>query len=960
MKHKKNIKNIASLSLKSGQFSGLNAIDFALLSGSVGTVYVNPNEYIDIIASHGLVLDRSDILVAPMKINGGGVEGFMSIHDKILEKFSYSVHNGFKDVKLMILIENVSLYEYKKNEVEVIINKSVSYENAVKLLNDVEYERVDYVESPKQYCLKGGIIDIYSPLNSLPFRVCFYDDDFSIKRYQLSTGLSLNESIGSVVLVKHKASVSSINKKDFAITPLYKHKNKKIRSSVTKNTFTPIDFNKIDVEKNNIFYSEDLFFGVYVCGDFSVVPKHYEKNEVPSAQQEDVALQVGDLVCHEDFGIGILKGFLGLAEEDGEDFLKIKFEDAVVQLNIKSLHKLSFVSRETGAAVKLSSLNKKGLWERSKRNLAGLVHNNVKELISFYSNKNKSYRPPFGHGGAIEKDFIASFPFKETKDQDIVWGEICGDLEKSSPMYRLVCGDVGFGKTELAVRSAFRVVINKGRSLIMAPTSVLARQLYQVFMSRLEAFGIIVALYTGSCSSKDRLSSKNRWIEGKVDVLVGTSALTYDNVFIKFATLIVIDEEHRFGVKDKEGFLEGYKNKDVLMMSATPIPRSLNLSLSGLNDISTLGTPPIMRKPIQTFVSRFNGAQIKRSIEYELNRGGQVFFVHNNIQNITSIKSYLERLLPGVKIIVAHSKVGRKVLKDSIMNFVRGKADILLCTSIIGSGVDIPNANTIIVNNCHKFGLSQLHQIRGRVGRSNVQAYAYMLIPENLVLSVVAKKRLLSIEKNISLGSGYHIAKSDLNIRGGGLLFGFKQSGKSFDFGFEFYSKLMSKSIESFSGSTIQSFVDNFVYKVSFPAFFSSEYIENGFERLRAYRLLNSLYSEAKILQYRNNLVDSCGPLPAPASNLINMRFMMVLAFGLGLVSVESVESGFNFAFNSSFKRGEDLFKFLTLYSQKFGIVSYSFDQLEHVTVLKLKYNNAKKLNGESIVDFVKAFKLHK
>ena len=960
MKQNINLKNIAKLSLQNENLSPLNAIDLSMLSQTSGVIYVNKSQYVEIVSSYALVLDRPEVLVLPMREERANVDGFISIYDKLLEKFSWYANNSFDGVSLIVAIKGCDNYYFKHTADGVIIDGSSTYDDAVVKLKKVGYERVDFIESPKQYCLKGGIIDIYSPLSSFPYRVCFYDGDFSIKNYNLSTGLSLSGSVERITLFKSSQKMLSISLKKILDQKKY---TQILQAPAPKKEglfLAPVSYNGLVSKKHKTVYSDSLFFSAYKYKDLFIVPNHYRVPTKETAQEEDVALEVGDVVCHEDFGVGVLKGFVGFSNEDGEDFVKIQYEDALVQLSVKSLYKLSFVSRETGQDVKLNSLNKRGVWGRNKQKLSNVVDDNIKELIDFYTNKNKSYRPPYISGGDIEKGFIADFPYEDTKDQAVVWSEIKRDLEKDVPMYRLVCGDVGFGKTELAIRSAFRVVVNKGRVLVMAPTSVLARQLFEVFRSRLGAFGVVVALYTGVCSAKNRNKNKGLWEQGFVDVLIGTTSLTYDVVFIKFASLIIIDEEHRFGVKDKEGFLEGYTNKDVLMMSATPIPRSLNLSLSGLNDISTLGTPPFSRRPIQTFVSYFNDLQIKRSVEYELNRGGQVFFVHNNISTIVSIKAYLGRLLPGAVVVVAHSKIGQKKLKNNILSFVSKKADILLCTSIIGSGIDIPNANTIIINGSHRFGLSQLHQIRGRVGRSSIQAYAYMLIPKGAVLSSRAKKRLLTIEKNVSLGSGYHIAKSDLNIRGAGLLFGFQQSGKSFDFGFEFYSKLVSKSLEKLSGSSLQSFVNNFVYKVSFPVCLSSNYIKSGFERLRSYRLLNSLYSEQKIMQFKNNLIDSYGPVPVSGENLINMRLLMVFCFELGLVSVVVKLNSCEFAFNNSFKRGKDLFKFLSLYSKNFDILSYTFDQREHITLLKIKYNEEVNLCGGLIVNFVKSFILYR
>jgi len=519
----------------------------------------------------------------------------------------------------------------------------------------------------------------------------------------------------------------------------------------------------------------------------------------------------------------------------------------------------------------------------------------------------------------------------------LVWKEISQDLEKKYPMYRLLCGDVGFGKTELALRSAFRVVSNGRQALLMAPTSVLASQHFRVCVDRMRGVAVNVALLTRFNTAKEKIKIKNSWIQGKIDILIGTHSVLYDSIFIKHTSLFIIDEEHRFGVKDKEGFLEGFVNKDVLLMSATPIPRSLNASFSGLSDISTLGTPPVLRRPIQTFVNYFDDVLIKRSIDFELSRSGQIFFVHNNISSILSIKSYLERLCPYLRVLVAHSKVGSKTLKEHLFLFVNKKVDMLLCTSIIGSGIDIPNANTIIVNSAHRFGLGQLHQIRGRVGRSNRQGYAYLLVPKETRLTPSSKKRLKTIEQNVSLGSGYHIAKSDLKIRGGGLMFGYKQSGRRYDFGFEFYSKLVSRSLRDFSGLSNNFFVDNFVYSVGFLCCFPKKYIESEFDRLRFYRVLNGLYTKNKVLGFKRDLVNRFGALPAPAVNLINMRLVVILASKLKITLLASRSNKLKFVFNNTFKQSVGLFKFLKGRVCVFGVNKHSFEVLENATSLSFE-----------------------
>ena len=938
--------------------SVFSAIDLALLSKQGWFFRASYEEYVELVSAYGLVLDNPNILIVPDKSLGVGVEGFLSIYDKLEEKFSVSVDNNLKNIKILVALKGVSSCFCSRVIKKSTINKGSTYESVVRDLKSVDYEPVLSVEQPKQFCIKGGIIDVYSPLYNRPARVCLYDGEVSLTFYDLATGLSSGEEKKELVLAKRGASQTKV-----ALNSLIKssgvsvYKKPFYIKDCVGGFFEKINYKKFTAKKSGAVYLDELYFSAYIYKGCVVAPPSYQAGPVSSPQQEDVALERGDFVCHEDFGVGVLVALVGSELEDGEEFLKIRYEDASVQLSVKNLHKLSFVSRENTENIKLSSLSKKGLWGRQKKKVQSVVEYKIKELIGFYANKKNVYRAPYRDGGFLEKAFLDAFEYTDTADQLLVWQELVQDLEKNTPMYRLLCGDVGFGKTELCIRAAFRVVVNGGKVLVLAPTSVLAGQHFRVFQKRVSAFGVVVGLYVGGLTDKQKTQTKASWVEGKIDVLVGTSALLYDDVFIKHASLFVVDEEHRFGVKDKEGVLEGFINKDVLLMSATPIPRSLNLSLSGLNDISTLGSPPALRKPIQTFVSYFDDRLILRAVEFELGRGGQVFFVHNNISSILSIKNYLSRLVPQAKILVAHSRVGPRKLKEGVLDFVNGFVDVLLCTSIIGSGIDIPNANTIIINSSHRFGLGQLHQIRGRVGRSGRQGYAYMLVPEGHQLSIKARKRLGTIEKNVSLGSGYHIAKSDLQIRGGGALFGYEQSGKAFDFGFEFYSKLMSKVIAKTLPSSSSFFVDNFVYNVDFLSFFPASYIQNSFDRLRNYRLLNGLYSSERVVLFRQNLNNIYGPLPVAAKNMINMRMLSVVFCVLGLVRVSSQGFCVVFSFNNTFNRGVELLKFLSVLGCGFGLKDFVFKDLKQATELRLKFNKDTIINGKFLLSFLQKFK---
>ena len=934
--------------------SALTALDLALLANKKIIFKVSVNEYIEIIAAFGFVLDFSNVLVVPHSSFSADIEGFSSIGARLMEKLSYVASTGFKDINIIVIISGVKVVEFYDVINCVSINQKTEYNQIIKNLKISQFEKVDQVDSPGQFCVKGGIVDVYSPLYSRPIRLCLYDNDTSCQFYDIGTGLTSSESLENIILTKQKkiikkTSVRSLIEKGFLLfdRPF-------VSQAPSGGVFCPVGPSDVFKKTKNTHYSNSLYFSAYQYKDLIIAPNHYNNRLEFSPQQEDVALQKGDFVCHEEFGVGILLDLASDPEELGEEFLKIKYEDAVVHLSINNLNKLSFVSRETENNVKLNSLSKKRVWLKKRAAAQEVIKEQVEHLVVFYSNKKNTYRKPYVFGGEIEAGFLNSFEYQDTPDQALAWKDIVQDLEESFPMYRLLCGDVGFGKTEIAMRAAFRVLINNGQVLVLAPTSVLASQHFYVFMDRMKKEGVKVGLITRFNTVKEKTKIKNEWIQGNLDILIGTHTVLYDPVFIKHTNLFIIDEEHRFGVKDKEGVLEGFVNKDVLLMSATPIPRSLNLSLSGLSDISTLGTPPVLRRPIQTFVNYFEDSLIMRSIEFELSRSGQVFFVHNNIASIKSIKAFLARLCPGVRVLVAHSKVPPKKLKERLLSFINKEADLLLCTSIIGSGIDIPNANTIIVNSAHRFGLGQLHQIRGRVGRSNKQGYAYLLLPKGARLTGNSQKRLKSIEKNVALGSGYHIAKSDLKIRGGGVLFGYKQSGKAFDFGLEFYSKIAAKALRDFSGFSGSFYVDNFVYNVNFLCCFPQKYVQSGFSRLRYYRVLNGLYFKSKINSFKSDLIDRYGPLPDSANNIINMRLVTLVACKLKITTLVSKEGFINFVFNNTFKRSDVLFKFLKCSVGVFGVKKYNFEVLEHTTELCLEFKRTTKITGEVILDLLK------
>jgi len=396
-----------------------------------------------------------------------------------------------------------------------------------------------------------------------------------------------------------------------------------------------------------------------------------------------------------------------------------------------------------------------------------------------------------------------------------------------------------------------------------------------------------------------------------------------------------------------------FVNKDVLYMSATPIPRTLHLSLSGIQSISSLSTPPILRKPINTVVSYFSEELIKQSIYFEISRGGQVFYLHNRISSILSIKAFLLRLCPVIKIAVVHSRLGALKIKETVSDFVNKKYNLLLCSSVIGSGIDIPSANTIFIDNAHLFGLSQLHQIRGRVGRGSLQGFAYLLIPKEGKLSDKGKKRLQTIEQNSMLGSGYSLSRADLEIRGGGVVFGYKQSGSVYDVGYEFYSKIVSRCFEEQTQKKPLALVDAFNYKTSFLCLFNKSYIVSNYERLRAYRELSSLYSLSSIDLFKQKLKDVYGPLGEEEKNLLNMRSVAVLGAGLSIINLVYNNAVLVLIFNNSFIGVDYLLKFLELYKINFNIKDFVFSVVGDTTKLSLSFDGEINVNGSFTKKFL-------
>ena len=563
-------------------------IDLSLLSSRKVAIEVSEHEFTKLYASYGFILESTKILLLTTKQKDlSSLPGFYTINDKLIDKTSMAVDNKLKNIKLIIYKKNNSLFEYKKTKKSVYIDSKTQYSQIVSALEKMDYKRVDFVDQENQYCIKGGIIDFYSPIYKHPIRAYLYDNDTEYLYYNLGTGMPKESGTNKVYLSQNENKNISYQTKKLLEEYSYFKIN---RSLSSKNKY--VDVLNLDMlqKRKDIQYLQNIYFNGYKINGEVYAPQLFKN--IKNVQEKKGFIQGferGDIVCHEDYGVG---HFVGFVNYSGGEYVKIKYIDGSINLSVKQLFKLSFVSRETDSDTKINSLNKKGLWLRKSKTILKNASKYVDKLVDMYSKRESLTREPYLHGGNLEDEFINSFQYNPTSDQVAVWGEISSDLELSVPMSRLLCGDVGFGKTELAIRASFRVAINGGKVLVLCPTSILVNQHVAVFCERLKAFGVSVSSLSGGLSKKDRVTIKTGWIENKIDVLIATTAALYDTVFIKDASLVVVDEEHRFGVKDKEEIVNSFVNKDVLYMSATPIPRTLHLSLSGIHSISSLSSPP--------------------------------------------------------------------------------------------------------------------------------------------------------------------------------------------------------------------------------------------------------------------------------------------------------------------------------------------------------------------------------
>ncbi|MEX1000705.1 MAG: transcription-repair coupling factor [Crocinitomicaceae bacterium] len=663
----------------------------------------------------------------------------------------------------------------------------------------------------------------------------------------------------------------------------------------------PLTFITLNFALSEGFIDQDLKFTCYT--DHQIFERYhrfrlkegYRKNQQALTLKEIYDLQKGDYVTHIDHGIGQFSG-LELIDVNGkpQETIRLVYKDNdVLYVSIHSLHRISKYTGKEGTQPKMSKIGSP-VWNNTKKKTKAKVKEIAYDLIKLYAKRKQEKGFAFSPDNYLQNELEASFVYEDTPDQLKATEAVKKDMESESPMDRLICGDVGFGKTEIAIRAAFKAVCDNKQVAILVPTTILSMQHFKTFKNRLENFPCTVDYVNRFRSQKQITEALKKLKAGSTDIMIGTHKLVGKNVQFKDLGLIIIDEEQKFGVGTKDKLKLFKASVDTLTLTATPIPRTLQFSLMGARDLSTINTPPPNRQPVDTEIIGLNEEIIRDAISYEVQRGGQVFFVHNRVQNIHEVAGMVQRLCPGVRIAVGHGQMDGKKLEEVMVGFMDGEYDVLIATTIIESGIDVANANTMIINQAQNFGLSDLHQMRGRVGRSNRKAFCYLIAPPMHLLPSDSRKRLEAVAQFSDLGSGFNIAMRDLDIRGAGNLLGGEQSGFISDIGFEMYQKILNEAVkelreEEFKGLFVedrsvdgQEFVDDCILETDLELLIPDTYVNQVAERLSLYQALDNIANQEELDNYRIGLEDRFGEVPEVVKELIKSIQLRWLAKSIG------------------------------------------------------------------------------
>lgn len=887
-----------------------------------------------------------------------------------------------------------------EHSLKIEVGKNYSIEELTEKLLTFEFQAVDFVYEPGQFAIRGGILDVFSFINDLPFRIEFFDNEVeTIRTFDPVSQLSVkthsflsivpnvqknltreeNGSFLAFLGVSTTIWLSSISLTSDALEKAYKKAEKKYieieqgavqhappsalffhhtefenqlkqfnliewgpdYSPNHKHTF---DFNfkpQPSFNKNFKLLGDDLMAHEKLgnkCYVFSNQPKQIERliaifkdmglavqftpinyaiKEGFIAEDQKIVcytdhqiferyhrfrlkegfretkqsltlkeiynLQKGDYVTHIDHGVGQFSG-LQTIDVNGkpQEAIRLIYKDNdVLYVSIHSLHRISKFTGKEGTVPKMNKLGTKA-WSTLKNKTKKKIKEVAFDLIQLYAKRKAQNGFAYSPDSYLQNELEASFIYEDTPDQEKATIAVKKDMEKDTPMDRLICGDVGFGKTEIAVRAAFKAATDGKQVAILVPTTILSLQHFRSFKERLESFPVTVDYVNRFKSTKQINETIKNLSDGKIDILVGTHKIVSKNIKFKNLGLIIIDEEQKFGVSVKDKLKTLKATVDTLTLTATPIPRTLQFSLMGARDLSIINTPPPNRQPVLTEIIEFNEEKIRDIIAYETSRNGQVYFVHNRLENIQEVSGMIQRLCPGVRVAIGHGQMDGKKLEKIMMDFINYEYDVLLATTIIESGIDISNANTILINNANNFGLSDLHQLRGRVGRSNRKGFCYLIAPRYNMLTSDARKRLNALVQFSDLGAGFNIAMKDLDIRGAGNLLGAEQSGFIADIGFDMYQKILNEAIEELRTDEFKElFKDDYSDRLNSPVKeciletdleirIPDDYVNNVAERLSLYQELDNIEHENELIRYKENLVDRFGPLPKSVDELMD------------------------------------------------------------------------------------------
>ena len=719
-------------------------------------------------------------------------------------------------------------------------------------------------------------------------------------------------------------------------------------------TFVPVEKTIhqgfVDQDKKCCFFTDHQIFDRF--HKYNLRSDAARAGKMALTMKELQEMEPGDFVVHVDFGIGKFGGLIRVPTGDSyQEMIRIIYKNNdKVDVSIHSLYKISkYRSGDSGEPPRLSTLGT-GAWDKLKEKAKKHIKDIARDLIKLYAKRRREKGYAFSMDGYLQHELEASFLYEDTPDQNKATMDVKADMESSRPMDRLVCGDVGFGKTEVAIRAAFKAACDSKQVAVLVPTTVLAFQHYQTFKSRLEGMPVRVDYLSRARSTKETKQILADLQDGKVDILIGTHKLISKSVKWKDLGLLIIDEEQKFGVSTKEKLRQLKVNVDTLTMSATPIPRTLQFSLMGARDMSIMRTPPPNRYPIHTELTTFSSEVIADAINFEMSRNGQVFFVNDRISKLPELKLLIEKNVPDCRVAIGHGQMKPEELENVIMGFVNYDYDVLLSTTIVSNGIDISNANTIIINDAHHFGLSDLHQMRGRVGRSNKKAFCYLIAPPKSVLTTDARRRLEALETFSELGSGFNLAMQDLDIRGAGNLLGSEQSGFMEDLGYETYQKILSQAVTELKNEefndlyqdemeqgqqlTGDDFVDDCAVESDLEMYFPDTYVPGSSERMLLYRELDRIENDDDLAAYRQRMIDRFGPVPREADELMHVVTLRRLGKTLGCEKIMLKQGVLQMQFVSNV---QSPFYKSTMFSKVINYVT------SHVKRCNLKEKNSKR-----------------